>query len=56
MVKCEKCGQDFIKEKQLEYIKKKLGDDIFEFLCPKCKKTAVTEKLKDIYKDIPPNR
>lgn len=52
MVKCEKCGQEFIKEKQMELIKKKLGTETFELLCPKCKKAAAAEKLMGIYKNM----
>lgn len=51
MIKCEKCGQDFIKAKQLEFIRKKLGTETSEILCAKCKKAACAEKLVDIYKD-----
>jgi hypothetical protein len=55
MVKCEKCGKDFIKEKQLGFIRNKLGTHTFELLCSKCRKAAAAEKLMDIYKDMPPN-
>lgn len=53
MLKCKKCGQDFINEKQLIYIKKKLGIETYELLCSRCRKVAVAEKLRDIYKNIP---
>lgn len=56
MVKCERCGQDFIAEKQLTYIKNKLGIETYDLLCEKCRKAAVGEKLKDIYKNVPINR
>ena len=53
MLKCKKCGQDFINEKQLIYIKKKLGIETYELLCSRCRKVAIAEKLRDIYKNIP---
>jgi len=51
MVKCEKCGQEFISEKQLEFINKKLGIDTPAALCEKCKKIAVAENFKNIYEN-----
>lgn len=55
MVKCEKCGQDFINEKQLLFIKNKLGIEIKAW-CGKCKRVDTAEKLRDIYKNVPGNR
>jgi hypothetical protein len=52
MVKCEKCGQDFINERQLIFIKNKLGVDV-KALCGKCKRIDLAEKLRDIYKNVP---
>jgi DNA-directed RNA polymerase subunit RPC12/RpoP len=51
MVKCEKCGQEIAKEKQLELIKKKLGKDQLENLCANCKRIFMAEKYKDVFKD-----
>lgn len=53
MVKCIRCGQDFINEKQFDFIKKKLGNEAHKQLCVKCKRFAAAEKFKDIYKDTP---
>ena len=53
MVKCGNCGQEFVKEKQLEVIKKKLGTDSLEKLCDKCKRISTAEKLKDVVKNSP---
>lgn len=53
MLKCEKCGQEFISEKQLEFINKKLGIEKSIILCEKCKKVATAEKFKDIYQNTP---
>lgn len=54
MLKCEKCGKDLINEKQMDFINKKLGNEKAVLLCEKCKKVAVAENFKEVYKDHPP--
>jgi hypothetical protein len=53
MVKCTRCGKDFINEKQFEFIKKKLGNESHEKMCGKCRKFVTAERFKDIYKNAP---
>ena len=49
LVKCEKCGKAFATKEQLEYNRKKLGENHLDIYCEACKKAITVEKLKDIY-------
>lgn len=49
LLKCSACGEYFTTPEQAEYVRKKLGTDKVELLCPKCKKVETAEKLRDIY-------
>jgi bidirectional [NiFe] hydrogenase diaphorase subunit len=53
LLSCKRCGSYYITQDEMEYINFKLGLEINEKLCEKCKKLAVTEKLKDIYENVP---
>jgi bidirectional [NiFe] hydrogenase diaphorase subunit len=51
LMKCDRCGKPFATKEQLEYNRKKLGENEFELYCENCKKVLMGEKLKEIYKD-----
>jgi bidirectional [NiFe] hydrogenase diaphorase subunit len=50
LISCERCGSYFITMEEMEYVNRKLGLEIKDHLCEKCKKSKITEKLKDIFK------
>lgn len=51
LIKCKRCGKPFAAKEQLEYNRKKLGENEFELYCENCKKVMLGEKLKEIYKN-----
>lgn len=52
LVRCTRCGKPFATKEQLEYNRKKLGEDHVELLCESCKKAVTGEKLRDIYERV----
>lgn len=48
LLKCSECGEPFITQESLRYMKAKANNDIGQ-VCDKCKKKANADKLKDIY-------
>ncbi len=52
LVKCEQCGSYYATEKQIEYIKEKVGEIENIHLCERCKKKLNANNFKEVFQNI----
>ncbi|KXG76630.1 NADPH-Fe(3+) oxidoreductase subunit alpha [Fervidicola ferrireducens] len=52
LLKCTSCGRYFITREQYEYMKNRLGIDMKELLCDRCRQKSTAEKLVSLYKKL----
>ena len=50
MVKCQRCGKYYTTKEALEFMKKKLREDIL--ICDGCRKKIISEKFKESFKIV----